>query len=234
MYIRRGWSYRKRGCYNKRDSSICEELEDLSTGCMVEFRKLASYSKLIGNIVTQFTQAYVISRLMPRWSDPAIHQNKRSIISFQIRPSTCSNFGRMNDMDKISCLPRVALLDAWSDEQWTKGIQIDQMAELETLAVRTQNSVYEITVLCGPTGEVLVRGGKFFPEWTPALLAGSTFGGSFLKMGGIYLGMQMEIAPQPVEMISKVVHDPATGQNEFLLGRRVITTSPVQTIGVVL
>ena len=137
-------------------------------------------------------------------------------------------------MDKTSCVPRAALLDAWSDEQWTKGIQIDQMAELETLTVRTQNSVYEITVLCGRTGEVLVRGGKFFPEWTPALLAGSTFGGSLLKMGGIYVGMRMEIAPQPVEMISKVVHDPTTGKNEFLLGRSVITTSPVQDIGVLL
>ena len=140
----------------------------------------------------------------------------------------------MNDIDKTSSVPRAALLDAWSDEQWTKGIQIDQMAELETLAVRTQNSVYEITVLCGRTGEVLVRGGKFFPEWTPAQLTGSTFGGSLLKMGGIYVGMRMEIAPRPVEMISKVVYDPTTGQNEFLLGRSVITTSPVQAIGVVL
>ncbi len=137
-------------------------------------------------------------------------------------------------MDNTSCVPRAALLDAWSDDEWTNGIQIDQMAELETLAVRTQNSVYEITVLCGRRGEVLVRGGNFFPEWTPALLAGSTFGGSFLKMGGIYLGMKMEIAPQPVEMISKVVHDPTTGQQEVLLGRRVITTSPVQSIGTVL
>jgi hypothetical protein len=127
-------------------------------------------------------------------------------------------------------VPRAALLDAWSEEQWTKGIQLDQLAELETLTVRTQNSVYEITVLCGRTGEVLVRGGQFFPEWTPALLTGSTFGGSLLRSGGIYLGMKMEIAPQPAEMISKIVHDPTTGRNEFLLGRSVITTSPVQEI----
>src|SRR5688572_31179827 len=118
----------------------------------------------------------------------------------------------VNYMDHTSWMSRAALPDDWSDGQWTNGIQIDQMVELETLAVRTQNSVYEITVLCGRTGEVLVRGGKFFPEWTPALLAGSTFGGSLLKMGGIYLGMKMEIATQPVEMISKVVHDPNTGQ----------------------
>jgi hypothetical protein len=133
-------------------------------------------------------------------------------------------------MDNTACVPRAAVLDAWSDDEWTNGIQLDQIAELETLAVRTKNSVYEIMVLCGRTGEVLVRGGQYFPEWTPALLAGSTFGGSILKAGGIYVGMKMEIAPQPVEMTSKVVHDPTTGHKEFLLGPSVITTSPVQGI----
>jgi hypothetical protein len=137
-------------------------------------------------------------------------------------------------MDNTACVPRAAVLDAWSDDEWTNGIQLDQIAELETLAVRTKNSVYEITVLCGRTGEVLVRGGQYFPEWTPALLAGSTFGGSILKGGGIYVGMKMEIAPQPVEMMSKVVHDPTTGQSEFLLGHTVITTSPVQGIAAVI
>lgn len=137
-------------------------------------------------------------------------------------------------MENTSWVPRTALLDAWSDYPWTNGIQIETIQELETLAVRTKNSVYEITILCGRTGEVLVRGGNFFPEWTPAQLAGSTFGGSILRMGGIYVGMKMEIAPQPVEMISDVAIDPTTGEKEFLLGPRVITTSPVQSIGTVL
>ena len=137
-------------------------------------------------------------------------------------------------MRNSSWVPRAALLEAWSNYSWTNGIQIEQMQDLETLAVCTQNTMYEITILCGSTGEVLVRGGKFFPEWTPALLAGSTFGGSILRAGGIYVGMRMEIAPQPVKMISEVVHDPTTGEKEVLLGPVVITTSPVDTIGVVL
>ncbi len=135
-------------------------------------------------------------------------------------------------MDTSTRVPRAAMLNAWSAEPAPRGIRIDQMAELETLTVRTQNSVYEITVLCGRTGEVLVRGGRFFPEWTPAVLTGSTLGGSLLRSGGIYLGMKMEIAPQPAEMITKVVQDPVTGQNEFLVGRNVITTSLVQEIAV--
>jgi len=45
--------------------------------------------------------------------------------------------------------------------------------------------------------------------------------------------MKMEFVPQPVEMVSKTVIDPETGKEEFLLGHRVITTSPVQSIGIV-
>ena len=40
--------------------------------------------------------------------------------------------------------------------------------------------------------EVLVQGGKFFPERTRACLSGSTFGGSCLKMGWVGLGLYLE------------------------------------------
>ena len=136
-------------------------------------------------------------------------------------------------MADITSFPRGAILDAWSDGKWDQGVQIDQMEELATLAVRTRNTVYEITVLNGYTGEVLVRGGKFFPERTAVRLEGSTFGGSILKWRGIYVGMRMEIVPEPVEMISETIHDPVTGQKEFLLGHKAILTSPVQSIGVI-
>jgi hypothetical protein len=137
-------------------------------------------------------------------------------------------------MDTPPSVPRAAMLDAWSEQEWNNGLQIDDLAELESLAVRTQNSIYEITVLDGRRGEVLVRGGDYFPERTPALLSGSTLGGTFLKRHGIYVGMKMEFVPQPTQMVSKVVYDPTTGQKEFLLGHRVITTSPVESIGIVL
>ena len=39
----------------------------------------------------------------------------------------------------------------------------------------------------------MVRGGRFFPEFTPARLAGSSLGGSFLKLRGIYVGFNLEI-----------------------------------------
>jgi len=111
-------------------------------------------------------------------------------------------------MENSNLIPRGAMLDTWSKDPWDNGVQIDKMEDLNKLAVRTWNSLYEITIIDGRGGEVLVRGGQFFPELTPAHLAGATLGGSFCKMRGIYCGFNMEFAVD---------------------GKRIITT-PVQTI----
>ena len=58
--------------------------------------------------------------------------------------------------------------------------------------MRTDNSVYRITILQPHTREVLVQGGKFFTERTRACLSGSNFGGSCLKIGWVGLGLHME------------------------------------------
>jgi hypothetical protein len=86
-----------------------------------------------------------------------------------------------------------ALLDTWSSHSWTEGLQLEAMQDMEKLTVRTENSIYDITVISGRTGEILIRGGRFFPEFTPARLAGSSLGGSFLKLRGIYVGFSLEV-----------------------------------------
>src|SRR5216117_4141325 len=93
---------------------------------------------------------------------------------------------------KVSCSAS-ALLDTWFAHDWTEGVQLETRQDMERLIIRTENSTYEITVICPRTGEILIRGGRFFPEFTPARLAGSSLGGSFLKIGGIYTGFKMEI-----------------------------------------
>jgi hypothetical protein len=103
-----------------------------------------------------------------------------------------------------------ALLDTWSGDPWTNGVQVDCMEDMERLVVETRNSTYEIVVIDGPAGEILVRGGAFFPELTPAHLTGATLGGSFCKMRGIYAGFRMEI---------------------YADGQRTVTT-PVKSVGV--
>jgi hypothetical protein len=95
-------------------------------------------------------------------------------------------------MQSISC-PTGAFLDTWCRHQWAEGLQLDGISDLETVKVHTVNSTYEITIVARDTGEVLVRGGRFFPEFTPARLAGSSLGGSFLKRRGIYVGFRLEL-----------------------------------------
>ncbi len=74
----------------------------------------------------------------------------------------------------------------------TDGIGLIDVDAFATLVVRTDNSVYRITILKPHAGEVLVQGGKFFPERTRACLSGSNFGGSCLKIGWVGLGLHME------------------------------------------
>ncbi|HEY2380275.1 MAG TPA: hypothetical protein VGK48_03735 [Terriglobia bacterium] len=92
----------------------------------------------------------------------------------------------------VSCSAR-ALLDTWSSHSWTGGVQLETMRDMDALSVDTENSTYEITVISGRTGDILIRGGRFFPEFTPAKLAGSSLGGSFLKLRGVYTGFNLEI-----------------------------------------
>jgi hypothetical protein len=88
---------------------------------------------------------------------------------------------------------RGALLETWSGHHWRDGIQLETLHDLTKLSVQTENNSYEITVISAFSGEILVRGGKFFPEYTPARLAGSSLGGSFLKVRGIYAGFNLEL-----------------------------------------
>ena len=118
-----------------------------------------------------------------------------------------SIIGNQDNRDRV---PKAAMLDFWAQEAWNNGIQIEHLEDMQKVAVQTANNLYELVIISGHEGEVLVRGGKFFPELTPANLAGATMGGSFCKMRGIYVGFRMEFTAD---------------------GKRIIT-SPVQTITV--
>ena len=106
--------------------------------------------------------------------------------------------------------PRVAAsLDLLLSLDWSQGIHLNTLEEFQQVHVCTRNTLYELIVI-NHRGDVRVRGGKYFPEWTAARLAGCTAGGSFLKRLTITLGLQLE----------------------FELDCRRIITSPVRTIAV--
>lgn len=92
----------------------------------------------------------------------------------------------------IEC-PVAASLDAWTGHEWKDGLQLDRLCELDELSVRTRNNLYRIVAIAPLRGDVLVRGGRFFPDFTRARLVGCSLGGAFLKQRGIYVGFRMEL-----------------------------------------
>ena len=75
-----------------------------------------------------------------------------------------------------------------------EGFHIKTLDPGTTLTIRTRQSEYRLTVLDGERQEVLVRGGLWFPETELGYLAGSTAGGSALKMGWLGVGLRMELS----------------------------------------
>lgn len=112
------------------------------------------------------------------------------------------------DIATDDMVPSGALLDTWTARGWTDGLLISQLSAFDHLVVRTRHSTYEIVVVSPEGAEVMVRGGTFFPEFTRVRVAGSSLGGSFLKLHGVYLGFRMELAD----------------------GARMIVTSPVEMV----
>lgn len=72
------------------------------------------------------------------------------------------------------------------------AIRLASCRQYDTIEVNTRRSVYELIVLNGKTGDVLVRGGSQFPEFRRALFVGSTADGRALKVNTIDVGLRME------------------------------------------
>ena len=98
-------------------------------------------------------------------------------------------------------VPRCCTLDGFTTEvSETDGIGLADLDPITTLLVRTQNSLYEIVVVQPRQKAVVVQGGPFFPQATRAVLSGSNFGGSLLKVAWVGIGLHMEFrARGPVD-----------------------------------
>lgn len=121
---------------------------------------------------------------------------------------------------RVSAVPATAVLDNWSQADWTDGCQVDATPVFQTVTVVTRNSLYQLIVLDPARGLVRLRGGQFFPEWREAQLAGCSLGGSFLKMRGIYAGFCMEfnvdgetVITSPVTRLTLSQFDESTALN---------------------
>jgi hypothetical protein len=72
-------------------------------------------------------------------------------------------------------------------------VQVKECPDFARLVVTTQYSVYELVVLSGASGDVLVRGGRSFPTFKRAYLAGASSGGAALALNRIDVGLKMEL-----------------------------------------
>jgi hypothetical protein len=91
-------------------------------------------------------------------------------------------------------LPRQCTLNGFvEDIANTDGVLVHDIEPLATLLARTENSVYRIIPLDASSSRILIHGGRFFPEPTEVRFTGSGFGGSFLKLGWVGLGLRMEV-----------------------------------------
>ena len=88
------------------------------------------------------------------------------------------------------------------------SIHIDSCAAQDTIVVTTRSSVYELVVLRGDRGDVLIRGGQHFTEVTPVLFLGSMTADGSLEPHTIGIGLRMT----------------------FVFGDRFVITSPVQAV----
>jgi hypothetical protein len=119
----------------------------------------------------------------------------------------------MRDLDRSALasvrVPARRLLSSWSDHDWRGGVRVDEMATLERLIVKTANSTYDIILVDPERAGVLIRGGAFFPVYTPARLAGSSLGGSFLKLRSVHVGFRLELGTDRGFIITSPVRDVA-------------------------
>jgi hypothetical protein len=116
--------------------------------------------------------------------------------------STTSTFPRTEP----ECVPGSALLEAWSSHDWSEGVQVDRLRDLDILHVRTRNTLYEITIICAQTGEAVITGGRFFTERTRAVVLGCSLGGAFLKLRGVYRGFSLELYARGMRIVTSPVH----------------------------
>ena len=88
------------------------------------------------------------------------------------------------------------------------SIDLGSCTARDTIVVHTRASVYELVVLRGDEGDVLVRGGSHFTEFRRVLFVGSTADDGSLHPRTIDIGLRMR----------------------FICGDRLVTTSAVQLL----
>lgn len=96
------------------------------------------------------------------------------------------------------------------------AIYLDSCAAQETIVITTRSSVYELVVLRGDHGDVLVRGGRYFIDATRVLFLGSLADDGSPEPHTIGIGRRMKlvcdgrfVVTSPVQSLSRRSADAA-------------------------
>jgi hypothetical protein len=84
-------------------------------------------------------------------------------------------------------------------------IDISSCAAFETIVAKTGSSVYELIVLRGERGKVLVRGGKHFTTFCPVLFVGSMRHGGAIEQHTIEIGLRMKFYFENMVIVTSAV-----------------------------
>jgi hypothetical protein len=110
-----------------------------------------------------------------------------------------------------------AMLDRWAGYDWRDGMFIGDLQPLDLLTVRTLNSTYEIVVVTPGDADVAVRGGSYFPTFARAHVAGSSLGGSFLKLHAIHVGFRLELVFDTRSIVTSPVRQISIGRADTIM-----------------
>jgi len=97
----------------------------------------------------------------------------------------------------------------FADVSWERNrisdIDVRSLPAGTALTVDTRNSSYRVVTRGECSGNAWVQGGPFFREETRACVAGSTAGGSSIKVGWICTGLRLEISVGPRRFVTSPV-----------------------------
>jgi len=92
---------------------------------------------------------------------------------------------------EVISMAHAAVEDELSDSP--DEVSLDQLSAGDRILVTTLNHTYEIVATLQEREDLLVRGGHFFPDFTPIHLAGSLAGRGVLELGTIRVGKRLEL-----------------------------------------
>ncbi|TSC74571.1 MAG: hypothetical protein G01um101444_257 [Parcubacteria group bacterium Gr01-1014_44] len=125
----------------------------------------------------------------------------------------------MDWKSKRYLIPKTGLLDEFKTfTDMVEGTYLQDIPENALIEVQAEDIILNIAIIDKDRAEIAVKGNvNFFTTPETCLLAGSTLGGSFLKMRWLGVGFRIEL-----HRLKKPLLDPA----------HVITTSFIQKINI--